>query len=180
MSTEISFKKAKLSTNEHGVFLTLKISYCDIPLVEDFVLKMKEDMKYIARLSKKKDMRSLDQNAYYWHLCNELSEVLKIPPREIYREHIKDVGGNFEIVPIRAEAVKRWVENWEKNGVGFVAEDLGESKIKGYHNIQTFYGSSTYDREEMGRLLDLMKADCDANGISTLTKQEMERLGIDV
>ncbi|MBQ1190785.1 MAG: hypothetical protein IIX43_00695 [Bacteroidales bacterium] len=54
---------------------------------------------------------------------------------------------------------------------------MGESKIKGYHNIRNYYGSSTYDKAQMGRLLDLIIADCDENGIVTLTPEEIAKLG---
>ncbi|MEE0900480.1 MAG: hypothetical protein UIM25_06250, partial [Bacteroidales bacterium] len=61
--------------------------------------------------------------------------------------------------------------------IGFIADDMGESKIKGYHNIRNYYGSSTYDKAQMGRLLDLIIADCDENGIVTLTPEEIAKLG---
>ena len=124
-----------------------------------------------------KAKRSLDQNGYFWTLCNQLSAVLKMPPKDIYKEYVKDVGGNYEITPIRADSVKHWVEIWEAQGIGFIAEDMGESKIKGYHNIRNYYGSSTYDKAQMSRLLDLIIADCDENGIVTLTPEEIAKLG---
>ena len=176
MSTEFVFEKAQMSTNEHGVYLCIKLPIESRQAARDFVLGIKDGTKYIAELKERKAKRTLDQNGYFWVLCGQLSAVLKIRPEELYREYIKDVGGNYEIVPIRADAVKRWVEIWEKKGIGFVAEDMGESKIAGYHNVRNYYGSSTYDRAQMGRLLDLIIADCEENGIVTLDKEEIERM----
>lgn len=176
MSTQFSFEKATMNSNEHGVFLCIKLPIESRQAARDFVLGIKENKKYTAELKERKEKRSLDQNGYFWVLCNQLSAVLKIRPNELYREYIKDIGGNYEITPIRADAVKRWVSIWESKGIGFVAEDMGESKIAGYHNVRNFYGSSTYDRAQMGRLLDLIIADCEENGIVTLTKEEIAKL----
>lgn len=176
MSTQFLFEKAVINTNEHGVWLCIKLPIAYRQAVRDFVLKIKEGTKYFAELREKKAKRSLDQNGYFWVLCNQLSAVLKTPPEVLYREYIKDVGGNFEIVPIRTERVKRWISTWESKGIGFVAEDIGESKIAGYTNVRSYYGSSTYTTEEMSRLLDLIIADCDENGIVTLSKEEIERM----
>lgn len=145
-------------------------------------LRMVDDLKCCEKLTikvgKYKEKRSLDQNGYFWKLCNELSEKLEIPPKELYREYIKDVGGNYEITPIKTEAVEKWIEIWQNNGVGFVSEDLGESKIQGYHNVRNFYGSSTYTTSQMARLLKLIIADCKENGINTLTAEELIRMGM--
>lgn len=175
MSTELTFEKATMSTNEHGVWICLRLPFDSRQKARDFVLNQKEE-KYTAVLKEQKAKRSLDQNGYFWVLCNKLSEVLKTPPKDIYREYIKDVGGNYEVTPIKAEAVKRWIEIWESKGDGFVAVDMGESKINGYHNIRNYYGSSTYDKAQMSRLLDLIIADCDENGIVTLTPEEIAKL----
>ena len=173
MSTEIIFDKAQMSTNDGGVWLCFKLPFESRQAARDFVLKMKADKKYRAELKECGDHRSLDQNGYFWALCGKLSAVLKIPPEDIYREYIKDIGGNYEVTPIKAEAVERWVKIWQGKGIGFIAEDLGESKIPGYHNIRNFYGSSTYDKAQMGRLLDMLIADCKENGIETLTPEEI-------
>ena len=175
MSTELTFEKATMSTNEHGVWICLRLPFDSRQKARDFVLNQKEE-KYTAVLKEQKAKRSLDQNGYFWVLCNKLSEVLKTPPKDIYRKYIKDVGGNYEVTPIKAEAVKRWIEIWESKGDGFVAVDMGESKINGYHNIRNYYGSSTYDKAQMSRLLDLIIADCDENGIVTLTPEEIAKL----
>ena len=94
---------------------------------------------------------------------------------ELYRFYIKDYGV-YNIVPIRQDAVKRWVENWEKNGSGWVCESIGKSKFQGYENIKCFFGSSTYNTKEMSRLIDAVVKDCKENGIETMTPSELERL----
>lgn len=177
MSTEFVFERVILSSSPEGMFLKIKLPIESREAARNFVNSYNRGAKHVCTLKEQKAKRSLDQNGYFWVLCNQLSAALKIPPKDLYREYIKDIGGNYEITPIKAEAVKRWMEIWEAKGIGFVAEDLGESKIKGYHNIRNYYGSSTYDKAQMGRLLDLIIADCDENGIVTLTPEEIAKLG---
>lgn len=177
MSTEFVFEKATINSNDRGVYLCIKLPFEAREPAREFVADLKEGKQYVANLHERKAKRSLDQNGYFWTLCNQLSAVLKMPPKDIYKEYVKDVGGNYEITPIKADNVKHWVEIWEAQGIGFITEDMGDSKLKGYRNIRNYYGSSTYDKAQMSRLLDLIIADCDENGIVTLTPEEIAKLG---
>ena len=166
-----------MGSNEQGVWLHIKLPFESRQKAREFITEMKDETKYVAVLKEQKAKRSLDQNGYFWVLCGQLSAVLKTPPKDIYKEYIKDIGGNYEITPIKAHAVKRWIEIWEAKGIGFITEDLGESKLEGFHNIRNYYGSSTYDKAQMARLLDLIIADCEENGIVTLTPEEIAKMG---
>ena len=176
MSTEIKIERATMNTQD-GVWLCLKLPFESRQPARDFVLGMAEDKRYTAVLKEKKASRTLDQNAYYWVLCGKLSGKLKIPPMEIYREHIQDVGDNFEVVPIKTERVDKWCEAWQRNGDGFVTAVMGESRLTGYTNVRSYYGSSTYDTTQMSRLLDLIIQDCKDNDIPTATPEEIARMG---
>ena len=129
MSTEFVFEKATINANDRGVYLCIKLPFEAREPAREFVADLKEGKQYVATLHERKAKRSLDQNGYFWTLCNQLSAVLKMPPKDIYREYVKDVGGNYEITPIKADNVKHWVEIWEAQGIGFIAEDMGESKL---------------------------------------------------
>lgn len=125
------------------------------------------------KLSRYRKNRSKDSNAYFWELCGQLSAKLKIPPRDIYRILVKEIGGNYEITPIKTEAVDTWVQIWENRGLGWVCEILGESKIDGYINVINYFGSSEYDTAQMSRLIDLIVQECKNNGIETATPEEL-------
>lgn len=171
---ELRIENAKMVVNDSGVWLALRLPFDSRQPARDFCTNWKDEKSYSVVLKEQRTHRTLDQNAYYWTLCGQLSAVLRVPPNEIYREHIRDIGGNYEITPIKEGAVQKWVEIWEGKGLGFIAEDLGESKkIPGYHNIRNYYGSSTYDKRQMGRLLDLMIEDCKLQNIETLTPEQL-------
>lgn len=128
----------------------------------------------IKRPTKK---RSLDANAYYWLLVGKLAEATHLSPTEVYRQHIKDVGGNYKIIPAREDAVDEWIRLWGHNRLGWVCDILGPcANIPGYVNVVSYYGSSAYDSKQMSRLIDLVVQDCKALGIETLPPDELVRL----
>ena len=129
-------------------------------------------------VKKFRQKRSLDQNAYAWKLIGELAAVLNVSPEEVYRNAIRDIGGNYEITPIRNDALESWMKIWRSHGIGWVCEEIGASKIEGYTNVRNFYGSSTYDTAQMTRLLDVIIRECKAQGVEHLTPMELSRLGV--
>lgn len=118
--------------------------------------------------------RGLNANGYAWALIGELQEKLRVPKEEIYREYIRRCGP-FEVVPIKDEAVQRFIEGWGNNGLGWVC-DTTKSKLNGYTNVLAYYGSSSYNTKEMGVLLDTIVEDCIEQGIPTKRKEEIESL----
>lgn len=132
-----------------------------------------KDVPYQAEIKEVREKRSLDSNAYLWVLIGKLSGVLGIPPVDIYREAIRDVGNNYEVMPIKTSSLEHWKYIWTSNGMGWIVEELGESKLKGYTNVMSFYGSSIYDKDQMSRLIGIIVEECKANGIETATPREL-------
>jgi len=133
--------------------------------------------KYLGKkvnLELKGDKRSVGANGYLWVLLGELQEKLKIPKEELYRHYISDCG-SYEVLPIKDEAVSRFIESWSLNGLGWLC-DTTKSKFKGYTNVLAYYGTSTYSKEEMTVLLEQVVQDCQEQGIPTKRKEEIESL----
>ena len=167
------FEEANWMLDKDGTWLMLKGNREDIV---KFCSEMKEGKKYQAELKEHRQRRSLDANAYFWVLCGRLSAKIGIPKEEVYINLIKDIGDNYVIVPIQNEAVDRWVENWKSKGIGWVCDILGESKLDGYTNVITYYGSSTYDTAQMSRLINLVVEECKEHDIETMTPAELSLL----
>lgn len=119
--------------------------------------------------------RSLDANAFYWLLCGKLAEKTGAGTAEIYRNHVRNIGGNYEVYCGKTEAVEKLIKAWEKNGLGWIAETT-PSKLEGCTNAILYYGSSTYDSRQMSRLIDQMVQDCKEQGIQTETPAEIARM----
>lgn len=135
--------------------------------------ELKED-KLSIEIKKYRNKRSLDANAYMWVLISKLEEKVNISKDVIYKDAIRNIGV-YEVIPVKNEAVERFIEAWTKNGLGWVCETT-KSKLEGYTNVLAYYGSSTYDAAEMSRLIDLIVQDCKQLNIETMSKEELDSL----
>lgn len=145
---------------------------------ERYAIEQIEELKDLDKLNieakKYYSKRSLDANAYAWVLIGKMAEKLNMKNIDVYRKEIRDVG-IYEVIPIKNEAVDRFLYTWQRNGLGWVC-DTFESKLKGYTNVVAYYGSSVYDNKEMSRLIDNIVQDCKGLGIETLTPTELQVL----
>lgn len=131
------------------------------------------------KVGKKKRKRSLDANDYLWVLCTKIAEKLqhgKVPvsKEDVYRKHIRSVGV-FTALAVTEEAVDAFAETWERNGTGWVVEVV-DSTLNGCKKVFAYHGSSTYNTEEMGRLIDSVIQDCINLEIETMPPAELESL----
>lgn len=171
MSETISFREVKLE----GGWLMVKPEREDLGKAMAVVRKHK-DRLYDLEVKEYRKKRSLDANAYAWVLINKIADALRIAPIEIYRQAIQNVGGNYEVIPVREEAVERFKQIWEAQGLGWPCMDMGKSKIDGYRNLRAYYGSSTYDTRQMSQLIDNLIQDCKALDIEVKSEEEIKSL----
>lgn len=137
-----------------------------------------EEIKNVPKLDieakKHREKRSLDANSYCWLLIGKLAKKMNVKPIEIYKMAIKDIAV-YEVLPIKNEAVEKFTQAWSENGLGWVTEIIGASKLAGYTNIKAHYGSSSYDSKEMSMLIDSIVEDCKLQGIPTDTPEQIAR-----
>lgn len=170
MAETVTFRTARLETGK----LIIDIPYDQRGSVMHW-LKTRKDKEYDLTIKEHRKKRSLDANSMAWSLINQMSVILKIPPDEIYRGYIPDVGGNFKIIPAKQEDVEDWTNAWCKGHIGRMVEDIGPCRsgsLAGYRNLKLYIGSSDYDTAQMSRLLDLIIQDCKQIGIETLSDRE--------
>ena len=72
-------------------------------------------------------------------------------------------------------AVEELQQTWSERGLGWVS-DVIPSGREGWTYVMLYYGSSTYDKEQMSRLINLIVQDCIEYGIPTYDQAELERL----
>ena len=177
---EIRFNGGRFSREREGLFLCLKI----LPSYESAAYRLLDmlngEKSFTAACKPFRERRSLSANAYCWVLCEKIaveasSANAPVSKEDVYREAIRRVG-TFQIVRIPAAAVETTCERWQRNGVGWMAESLGHCTGDDYDDVCLYYGSSTYDRAEMARLLDDLIEDAEALGIETRTPEEVDRL----
>lgn len=124
-------------------------------------MHLAEGKVYDADVKPHRDRRSTRANAYCFELLGQLAPLLGMKKIELYKTYIPDVGGAVRIVSIPDETVRaEYAALWAKQGDGWVTEEVGGE-------LFCYYGSSTFDTKQMGRLIDLIVTDCKENGIET-------------
>ena len=77
---KVTFRDAKILTDESGVWLCLKPE--EAAPCRGFVLGRK-DRRYDAEIREHRDRRSNDANAYYWALAGKLAQAIGQPPESV-------------------------------------------------------------------------------------------------
>lgn len=129
-----------------------------------------------AELEIWKNRRSLDANAYAWVLIDKIAEATREKKIDVYRQSIREIGGVSDLLTIRKDAFEAFARRWGSNGIGWQAEVDRDALTQGYVHVRAYYGSSTYDTDQMSRLIDSLVQDCKALGIETLPPDELERM----
>lgn len=132
--------------------------------------------KLSIKIGRHKEKRSLNANAYFWVLCGKLASKLQQDKISIYRQLIQNIGDNFEILPIRNEAVETFIKNWQLKGLGWICDSLGDSKLRGYTNVCAYYGSSAYNTKQMSDLIDSIVFECKEQGIQVETPEQIAKM----
>lgn len=171
MADGFTFTEAKLEAG----WLMVKPIREEMGKAMAIVRKMKPKA-YDLTVKEHRKKRSLDANAYAWVLIGKLADAMRIPPTVVYNNAIQNIGGNYEVIPIRDEAVEKFKEVWTKQGLGWPCVDMGPSKIPGYRNLRAYYGSSTYDTRQMSQLIDALIQDCKALDIETLSDEKLSAM----
>jgi hypothetical protein len=170
-------------TNVSLSFLEKKLHITVEVNEQDIATQMLDELQGLDKLAfkfgKVRKKRSLDANAYAWVLIGKIAEKTKVSKDEIYQEAIRNVGGNYEIVCCKDDAVETlrtiWQNRGSEHGSGWVTETM-PSKIAGCTNVFLYYGSSVFDVDQMNRLITNLQHDCAQLGIEVKPQAEINSL----
>ncbi|MBR1456209.1 MAG: hypothetical protein IJ594_03490 [Oscillospiraceae bacterium] len=111
--------------------------------------------------------RSGAANRYMWVLVDRIAKNQHLTKNEVYRKEITEIGGVSDVLLMADEAVERFCKQWEANGLGWQTEVilLGD----GRSNVIAYYGSSTFDRDQMTQLIENLIFEAEQLGIDTDT-----------
>lgn len=153
------FDCAEVRRDERGAWLCLRVK--NPRLARNEVGQMKHRI-YDAEIKRHYERRSRRANSYFWTLCGKLAAAVGVPKTDVYRSYVKEIGDNSRTVPVENDQQREMITKlWEAQGLGWVVEDEGKNLLRCY------YGSSTYDTRQMGRLIDLVVQDCRNQDIET-------------
>ena len=145
-----------------------------VPLADArrFAYKFKPG-EYDLKLSSKK--RSLDANGMAWAILHDIAGAVRLPPNEVYREAIRNVGGISEVLMIKKEAVDQFTESFIRGHIGRQVEAHPNANPD-YVTLIVTYGSSDYNTAQMSRLIDVLKEDAHALGLTLPEDEKIESL----
>lgn len=169
---KIRTSKAKWFIDSNGSYLMLPVQIEQARTICD---SMKDDKTYTAEIKEYREKRSLNANAYFWVLLTKLAAKLGIPKNELYREFIRGIGDNFYVLLVKTSEINDVMQSWQHNGIGWVADDLGQCDDE-YSYVMFYKGSSTYNTRQMSNLIELVVAECKEQGIETKTPDEIARM----
>lgn len=133
---------------------------------------IKDCEKLSIKAVKYRNKRSLDSNAYAWVLMQKIAEAVNSDRWSVYLEMLKKYSREFTFVICKEHAVDKLKELYR------TCIDLGEVNVNGQegHQIQVFFGSSTFDTKAMSVFIDGIVSECKELGIETIPPDELERM----
>lgn len=165
-TTDINTMQVVLTTNRN-------------PEYQQKIFKLKElteeNKLLTVDIKQYRKRRSLDANAYCWILSQKIAEKIGNTKEFVYKQAIRQVG-QFEILPIKDDAVEKWIQVWESRGIGWQSEIMRDSKLDGYTTTINYFGSSVYDTKQMSILLEEIVYQAKELGIDTMTDTEKREL----
>lgn len=136
----------------------------------------------IKPYKEKPKKRSLDANAYYWVLLDQLADVLGLARDDLHKEMLHDFG-TWEY---NADGSPKWVilpKNEPLPKDGYFYDTNADVTVKGQnsgneigHAYIVIRGSHTYDSKEMSRLINGLVQECRQQDIETMTPAEIEEM----
>lgn len=162
-----------------GKITSISVDYLRQQTLVTFALSEKPDlfddlmdMDLSVKITKYREKRSLDANAYAWVLMSKIAEKLNTTKEDIYELMLKRYGVLYQdekgFVVITIKSV---VDIYTLAGHWLKYKDCGN--FTSYIMIK---GSSDYDTAEMSHFIDGIVSEAKELGIQTETPEEIERL----
>lgn len=169
--TAIRYTKAAVSVDGEGTWMKLLVLPADAQIAKKSVLKQRECV-YTAELKEFRERRSLDANAYFWVMIDRLAESIGETKENLYLRYVREFGPfrDFSLAPEEAGTFRT---AWSMLGTGWPTEQVDYSEDGERLIIRAYYGSSTYSKKQMSRLIDSLVQDCKAVGIETLPPEKL-------
>ena len=129
--------------------LNITLETTNLNHIETLNKYLKSGKDVSVEIKRKSEKRSKDANSYAWHLMQQIGKYLHKSKDEVYIDMLGRYGVFTHIV-VKPNVVERIEEEWR------LVRNLGEITINGKTGIQLqcYFGSYTYTREEMAVFID--------------------------
>lgn len=164
-----TFTKAKVILDGEDAYLCIGVPYHE---AKKFVGEMKQK-KYAVEINEYREKRSLNANSYFWQLLDKMASMLDHTKEELYLGYVREIGP-FKDFTLTEDEAKTFRVAWERLGTGWPTEQVDYDSDGERVVIRAYYGSSTYTKKRMSRLIDMAVQDAKAMGIETLPPEKLE------
>lgn len=176
-------KKIARDFSTNGILVTLSLTDISIQALQT-IAALDDLMVEMKRYRKK---RSVNANSYYWELVGKLAKANRITNNAQHNLLLRDYGSleRFDgqllqiMIPDTEEGENRALESSTvhlKPTSHVKVSDNGTT----YRSYVMIKGSSTYDSQEMSRLIDGTVQEAKQMGIETLPPEELKRMKEDL
>ncbi len=167
---EVKGRISNISVDYLGRNTLLTLAVPDDPNV--FVLNDFLGFDLSIKISKYREKRSLDANAYAWVLMSKIADAINSSKDDVYEEMLNRYGvfykdGNgYVVVTVKSSVNMSTIYgHWRKI-----------KDVDGFSSYMMVKGSSEYDTAEMAKFIDGVIYEAKALGIETETPKEIERM----
>ena len=128
-----------------------------------------QDREKQFEIKEHKEKRSLNANAYAWHLIGEIANALRKSKNEVYLQMLQDYGQQEVISMLSEINIKGFFKYWKK---------IGTSVLNGkeFTHYKIYKGTSEYDTKEMSIFIDGVVQEAEQLNIPTKTPEQIEAL----
>lgn len=165
-----------------GILKSIDIAYPSRKAVVSFeVTASPEDIEKYREMDldidfdKHREKRSLDSNAYFHALCDQLRQKLNISMAEC-KNHLIASYGQVEYIGERQAVIKTNIEPDQMMQQEYLHTWCIKTEPDGAYWYRVYRGSHTYNTAEMAKLIDGTVQECKAQGIETATPEEIRQM----
>ena len=142
---------------------------------QPFLENVKQGKQYTVEIKEYRETRTRTANNFLWACLDKCAEKLHTTKEELYRKYIPSVG-TFRDWNLPEDKVGTFCHAWESQGTGWVTERVDYAGHGNLITIRAYYGSSTYTKNRMSRLIDMVVEDAKELGVDCMTEKERSLL----
>ena len=131
------------------------------------LLKLDRDTLYDFKITKHREKRSLDANAYYWTILGQIADVMKMDKEELHKDYLKHYGVRTQVMlPVKGDGYFKYYD----------LDGIREVNGNRFYVYNVYKQSSEMNTKEMSKLIDGIVQEAKTLDIKTMTPNELQIL----
>ena len=144
------------------------------PRTKELLQQFEQGKKYTVEIKEYSEKRSKTANSFMWACLSACAGKLGTTKEELYIGYIRKIGP-YKDFKLSEDEAKTFRVAWQNLGTGWPTEQV-DFTPDGDVVIRAYYGSSTYTKKRMSRLIDMVVEDAKEIGVDCMTEKERSLL----